>query len=103
MTTGVNETFILGPEVGEKPEILTLVKSFEDNFNEKIRKIEKEKAVANAQQQGALSGETAVDHFVGSEVCQRCHMDETRSGRRPRTRRPGRRWWTTRWTGGPTA
>ena len=44
MTSGENDTYILGPEVGEKPEVLTLVKSFEDNFNDKLRKKEKERA-----------------------------------------------------------
>ena len=35
VATGDNETFMLGPEIGEKPEIAKLVKDFEDAFNEK--------------------------------------------------------------------
>ncbi len=71
------ETFILGPEVGEKPEVLTLVKSFEDSFNDKLRKIEKEEAAKAELAKGSGSAtEQAVDHFVGSEVCQRCHQLE---------------------------
>src|SRR5262245_60567521 len=37
---GENEVFMLGPEVGEKAEIATVVKAFEDGFNEKLRKVE---------------------------------------------------------------
>src|SRR6185503_6842026 len=44
-----NETFQLTPEVGERQDILKLVKTFEDSFNEKLRKLEKERAA----QQGA--------------------------------------------------
>lgn len=79
MTTGENDTYILGPEVGEKPELLTLVKSFEDNFNDKLRKVEKERA-AKAELDKANGGtgtsEQAVDHYLGAELCQRCHVEE---------------------------
>jgi len=71
-TTGEAEAFILGPEVAEKPEVLKLVKSFEDGFNEKLRKIEMERA---AQEQ-AKSGENNPEHFLGVELCERCHVDE---------------------------
>lgn len=78
MQTGENDVFVLGPEVGEKPEILQLVKSFNDAFNDKMRKLEKERA-AQAQLQTGGEGQgqkQSVDHFVGSEVCQRCHQPE---------------------------
>jgi hypothetical protein len=79
MTTGENDTYILGPEVGEKPEVLTLVKSFEDNFNDKLRKAEKARA-AKAEIDKANGGtgttEQAVDHYLGAELCQRCHAEE---------------------------
>ena len=78
MQTGENDVFVLGPEVGEKPELLQLVKSFNDAFNDKMRKLEKERQVL-AQSQTGGEGQAAkqsVDHFVGSEVCQRCHMPE---------------------------
>jgi len=77
LATGENDTFILGPEVGEKPEVLTLVKSFEDNFNDKLRKKEKEKALK--QEQDRVNGgstEQAADHYLGAEFCQRCHKAE---------------------------
>ncbi|HTM57940.1 MAG TPA: multiheme c-type cytochrome [Candidatus Udaeobacter sp.] len=66
------ETFILGPEVGEKKEIAALVQGFEDKFNEKLRKAEKEQAAKNAGQTAA----NEPDHYVGDEVCARCHKDE---------------------------
>jgi hypothetical protein len=79
MASGENDTFILGPEVGEKPEVLTLVKSFEDSFNDKLRKLEKERA-AKAELDKANGGtgttEQAVDHYLGAELCQRCHQAE---------------------------
>jgi hypothetical protein len=79
MTTGENDTYILGPEVGEKPEMLTLVKSFEDSFNDKLRKKEKEKAAKAEMDRlgsGGANAEPAVDHYLGAEFCQRCHKAE---------------------------
>ena len=78
MQTAENDVFVLGPEVGEKPEILQLIKSFNDAFNDKMRKIEKERAALSKMQTGGEGQQTAqsVDHFVGIEVCQRCHMPE---------------------------
>ncbi len=73
VTTGANETFILSPEVGENADILAIVKSFEDNFNDQLRKREKERA---AQQSVQSSGDQAVEHFVGTEICARCHQSE---------------------------
>ena len=75
MATGENDTFLLGPEVGEKPEILTLVKSFEDAFNDALRKKEKEKAALETVKPEG-EAEAAVDHFMGAEVCGRCHQPE---------------------------
>ena len=78
MQTGENDVFVLGPEVGEKPELLALVKQFNDAFNDKMRKLEKERQVLTQSQTGGegQAAKQAVDHFVGSEVCQRCHMPE---------------------------
>jgi hypothetical protein len=78
MTSGENDTYILGPEVGEKPEVLTLVKSFEDIFNDKLRKKEKERAAKAEVDRLSSSGATeqAVDHYLGAEFCQRCHKAE---------------------------
>jgi mono/diheme cytochrome c family protein len=78
MQTGENDVFVLGPEVGEKPEILTLVKSFNDAWNDKMRKLEKERAAQASKETGGegQAAKQAVDHYVGSEVCQRCHQPE---------------------------
>lgn len=79
VATGDNETFILGPEVGENPSMLTLVKSFEDSFNDKQRKKEKERAAAaelNRANGGTGNSEQAVDHYLGGELCARCHKAE---------------------------
>ncbi len=79
MASADNETDLLSPEVGEKPEVLALVKAFEDNFNDKLRKIEKQKAVKDEQNRlngGTGSTEQAVDHYLGAEFCQRCHKTE---------------------------
>jgi hypothetical protein len=71
VATGDNETFMLGPEVGDKPEIAKLVKDFEDAFNDKMRKADKERA---AQQE--TEGKQATDHFLGADLCIRCHSGE---------------------------
>ena len=71
-TVADNEMFILGPEVGEKKEVAAVVQGFEDKFNEKLRKAEKEQAAAR----GAQPATSDPDHFVGSEVCARCHQAE---------------------------
>jgi hypothetical protein len=71
-TGGENESFVLGPEVGEKPEVAQVVKAFKDGFDEKIRKAEQEKAKAAA----AKDMEKNPDKFLGAEVCMRCHAEQ---------------------------
>ena len=72
MATADNETFMLSPEVGERKEIAALVKGFEDSFNEKLHKAEKERA---AKEQ-AKATSASPDHYLGAEVCIRCHQPE---------------------------
>lgn len=72
VTTGDNEVFVLGPEVGEKPEVASLVKDFEDKYNEKVRKIQQEQQV----QQAKTSLTDSPDRYIGTEVCARCHVAE---------------------------
>jgi hypothetical protein len=69
VTSGDNEVFVLGPEVGEKAEIAQIVKAFEDGFNEKLRKLEQQKQAEAA----ARDMEKNPDRYLGSEVCIRCH------------------------------
>ncbi|MBI1798611.1 MAG: hypothetical protein HYR73_02870 [Candidatus Eisenbacteria bacterium] len=68
-----SEMFMLGPEVGEKKEVAALVQGFEDKFNEKLRVKEKEQAVKQATQ----TAQNEPDHYVGDEVCARCHQAES--------------------------
>jgi len=72
MKTGDNETFILGPDIPDKKEITSLVKGFEDSFNEKLRRLEKERAAEDAKK----VSQGAPDHYLGGEVCARCHPAE---------------------------
>ena len=71
MTTGENESFILSPDVGEKPEILALVKNFEDALNARLRLQEQTRAGNDATQ-----NQQATDHYLGAELCVRCHAGE---------------------------
>jgi hypothetical protein len=71
MATGDAETYMLGPEVGEKKEIAALVKGFEDSFNEKLRKQEKERAASEVEK-----ANTNPEHYLGAELCMRCHTQE---------------------------
>jgi 2',3'-cyclic-nucleotide 2'-phosphodiesterase (5'-nucleotidase family) len=52
VTAGEADAVMLGPEVGDQPEIYKLVKSFEAGLNEKLRKAETERAASAAKQDG---------------------------------------------------
>jgi len=69
-TSMENEVFTLLPEVGEKADIAKIVKDFEDGFNERMRKEEKEKAAQQANTQQTQ------DRYLGSEVCIKCHTEQ---------------------------
>jgi hypothetical protein len=69
-TARESEVFVLLPEVGENAEVGKTVKQFEDAYNERMRKAQKESAV----QQAALTQNQ--DRYLGSEVCIRCHQQE---------------------------
>jgi len=66
------EVFVrmLGPDVREEPATLARVKASEDAYNARMR----------AEMMAAQSAESAdadpVDHFVGGDVCARCHTRE---------------------------
>lgn len=62
-----SELAVLGPLVSSKPEIADMVKAFEDNFNAQMEKRLKEKAAHPD------SAKITGPHFVGSDVCIRCH------------------------------
>src|SRR2546425_6967240 len=71
-TTAESEVFMLAPEVGEKADVAKLVKTFEDAFNEKMRKATKERAAEAAKNKSTESA----DRFLGVGLCVRCHQDE---------------------------
>ncbi|MCE9626744.1 MAG: hypothetical protein K8R56_02365, partial [Candidatus Eisenbacteria bacterium] len=80
MKTATNDVFVLGPEVNDKPEVLAMVKQFNDGFNDRMRAIEKARAaaasVATGGERTSNGDKPSPDHFVGAEVCARCHAPE---------------------------
>jgi Cytochrome c554 and c-prime len=72
VVSGDNDVFTLGPTIPDKPEVLQVVKAFEEAFNEKMRKVEKEREAASAQ----ASGDDSPDRFLGTALCARCHTKE---------------------------
>ncbi|MBI5168321.1 MAG: hypothetical protein HZA61_02415 [Candidatus Eisenbacteria bacterium] len=73
--SGENDMIMLGPEVEAKPAVFDVVKAFEDALNDRLRRLEKERAAAAALTAEDSDGD-AVDHYVGAEVCGRCHKAE---------------------------
>jgi len=74
VVSGENVSVMLGPEVGERADVAALVRTFEDSFNEKKRKAEKEQAAQRAAEQL----EASADRYLGGEVCARCHPSEAK-------------------------
>ena len=72
MTSAEAQTAILGPEVGERAEIAALVKQFEDGLTEKTRKTDMERE----SQQKAQESQNSPSHYLGAELCMRCHVQE---------------------------
>ena len=71
-STAESEVFVLTPEVGERAEIAKLVKAFEDGYNEKARKLQKERA---AEATRTRAGDNP-DRYLGADLCIRCHPSE---------------------------
>ena len=63
----------LGPDVREQPAMFRAVKTFEDAYNERMR-VEERSANVN-------DDDDPVDHFVGEQVCARCHAAEAQQWR----------------------
>ncbi len=70
--TAESDVFMLGPEVGDRADIGKLVKAFDDGFNEKLRKLQKERA---AEASKARAPESP-DRYLGADLCIRCHQSE---------------------------
>ena len=75
MVSGENDMIMLGPEVEGQPRMLEVVRAFEDALNERLRRIEKERAAA-ASLDAANSDGDAVEHYLGADFCARCHKAE---------------------------
>jgi hypothetical protein len=74
VTSGENEMFVLGAEIPEKKEVADLVRGFEDGFNAMLAKQEKERAAAAGLRTDSTS--LSADHFLGADMCIRCHPAE---------------------------
>ncbi|MFN8588331.1 MAG: multiheme c-type cytochrome [Candidatus Eisenbacteria bacterium] len=90
MVTGENDMVMLGPEVEGEPGMLGRVKAFEDALNDRLRRLEKERAAAASVGDADADGDM-VEHFVGADVCARCHRAEYEQWR---TTPHGRAWQT---------
>jgi hypothetical protein len=73
MATGEAEAFILGPEIPDHKEMAKLVRGFNDSFNEKLERLKKERAAKEAEK----AAQGSPEHYLGSEVCARCHSAES--------------------------
>jgi 2',3'-cyclic-nucleotide 2'-phosphodiesterase (5'-nucleotidase family) len=67
-----SEMAMLGPEIATEPEMARRVQTYEDAFNERMRQAEK----ARAASLGMSSAHYQPEHFVGNEVCSRCHQQQ---------------------------
>ncbi len=81
------DVYVLGPQIPDKPEVLQMVKDFEDALNEKLRKAQKQ----DAAEATLASAENNPDHFVGAAMCERCHKAEAEQWR---TTAHARAWQT---------
>jgi hypothetical protein len=72
VVNGENDVYRLGPEITDKPSVLEIVKVFEEGFNEKMRRVEKEREAASSTAQA----DDSPDRFLGAGLCARCHEPE---------------------------
>jgi hypothetical protein len=72
VVNGENDVYQLGPAIADKPEMLEIVKAFEEGFNEKMRKVQKEQEAASTQ----ATADDSPDRFLGAGLCARCHQPE---------------------------
>ncbi len=73
MTTGESEAFMLGPDIPDHKELARLVRGFTDSFNEKLDRARKERAAKEAEK----AAQGSAEHYLGGEVCARCHPSES--------------------------
>lgn len=68
-----SEMAMLGPNIPTEPAMARRVQEYEDGFNEKMRAAEK----ARTSSLGITTAKYQPEHFVGNEVCARCHQAES--------------------------
>lgn len=83
-------THRLGPEIAEQPAMLAAVTAFETDFNEELRRREARLALLAVAGEDGDADEPR-DHYVGAEVCARCHRAEYEQWR---TTKHARAWET---------
>jgi hypothetical protein len=74
--SGEGEMVMLGPDVREQPAMFAMVRAFEDGFNEELKRREKERALHAVAGADAADDDEPREHYVGAEVCARCHRAE---------------------------
>lgn len=72
--SGENDMVMLGPEVEGQPAMLNAVRVFEDALNDRLRRLEKERAAASSA--ASSPDEETAEHFLGADFCARCHKAE---------------------------
>jgi 2',3'-cyclic-nucleotide 2'-phosphodiesterase (5'-nucleotidase family) len=87
VVTGESEAFMLGPEVPDHREVAKLVRAFTTSFNEKLERLRKERAAKEAEK----AAQGSPEHYLGAQVCARCHAAETAQWR---TTNHARAWQT---------
>ncbi len=70
------EMVMLGPDVPEDRVMFGKVKRFEDAFNDQLRKLESKLALESIAGEEGDDEDELRDHYVGAEVCGRCHKPE---------------------------
>jgi hypothetical protein len=73
MTTGESEAFMLGADIPDDKDMARLVRGFTESFNEKLERAKKERAAREAEK----AAQGSAEHYLGAEVCARCHAAES--------------------------
>ena len=72
MVSGESEAFMLGPDIPDHREMAKLVRGFTDRFNVKLERLRKERAAQEAEK----AAQGSPEHYLGGEMCARCHPAE---------------------------
>ncbi len=69
-------TYIMGPDVADNVAVHNMVEAFEDALNERQRKRDEEAFAREKAAGTAGTADAGAPHYVGVEVCARCHAAE---------------------------